>query len=225
MANYRKKITKKSEKLLIKSFIKLLKQSISEKSKLNNRFSLVLTGGSSPINLYKGLSQSNINWANVDFFIGDERFVSSKSDFSNFKLVNNNLLKKIHVNKKQIYLINANKKKISQSTQDYKNKIIKYFKDKEINFDLTLLGMGNDGHIASLFSRDKKIFSAELVRSIKRIDFNRITIGLNVINKSKKIVLWLPNKKKFNYFNSLKTKTIKPVKLLKKNKLYLFNCN
>ena len=43
------------------------------------RLSFVLTGGSSPINLYKNLSKTNLNWKNIDFFWGDERYVSNKS--------------------------------------------------------------------------------------------------------------------------------------------------
>ena len=225
MANYKKKITKKTEKVLIKSFINFLNDLVVKKSKSNDRFSLVLTGGSSPVNLYKSLSKSNINWKKVDFFISDERFVSNKSNFSNFKLVNNNLLKMIKINKNQIYLIDTYKKTIVQSTQDYRNKINKYFKKRVKSFDLTLLGMGDDGHVASLFPGDKNILNSKLVRNIRGVDFNRITMGINLINKSKKIFLWLPNKNKIRSFNNFKSKKKRPVELLRKNKLYLFNCN
>ena len=76
MAKFKKKITKNSEKLLIKAFIKEFKHIVLQKKKLNKRLSFVLAGGSSPLNLYKQLSKIKINWSLIDLFWGDERFVS-----------------------------------------------------------------------------------------------------------------------------------------------------
>ena len=56
--------------------------------------SFVLTGGSSPVNLYKKLAKSQIDWSNVDLFWGDERFVSKDSKYSNYKLAYDLLIKK-----------------------------------------------------------------------------------------------------------------------------------
>ena len=61
-------IRKSKEKLLIESFIKDFKKVAKRKESLKKRFSFVLTGGNSPINLYKKLSKEKINWKNVDFF-------------------------------------------------------------------------------------------------------------------------------------------------------------
>jgi len=79
-------IKKKNEKSLIREFIQILKREINKKRKSKKRLSFVLTGGSSPINLYKKLAKSKINWSNIDLFWGDERFVSNKSKNSNFKI-------------------------------------------------------------------------------------------------------------------------------------------
>jgi len=64
-------INKKSEKSLINQFISDLKKDFLRKKKLNKRFSLVLTGGQSPINLYRKLAKINIDWGNIDLFWGD----------------------------------------------------------------------------------------------------------------------------------------------------------
>ena len=68
-------IRKKREKLLIESFIRDFKKAAKSKERRKERLSFVLTGGSSPINLYKKLSKADVNWKNIDFFWGDERYV------------------------------------------------------------------------------------------------------------------------------------------------------
>mgnify|MGYP001478365909 FL=1 len=70
MAKFKKIIKKNSEKLLIETFIKLFIKLASKKEKLKKRFSFVLTGRESPINLYKELSKADVNWKNIDFFLG-----------------------------------------------------------------------------------------------------------------------------------------------------------
>ena len=158
--------------------------------------SFVLTGGSSPINLYKELSKTNLNWKNIDFFWGDERYVSKKSIHSNFYLANETLLKFIKIKKKQIFSVNTVKSSAKKSSLDYSNKIKTYFGKNRISFDIVLLGMGNDGHIASIFPNDLQKKSNKITRSVLRNDFERITINLKKINNSKFIFLWLNTKKK-----------------------------
>ena len=75
-----KYIREKNENSLINDFIKIFNKEILKKKKRKKRLSFVLTGGASPKNLYKRLSQANIDWSNVDLFWGDERFVSNKSN-------------------------------------------------------------------------------------------------------------------------------------------------
>ena len=81
-----------------------------KKKKNKKRLSFVLTGGTSPKKLYSKLAGSNIDWSVVDFFWGDERFVSRRSKDSNFKLANYLLIKKIKKSKKNIFSINMKDK-------------------------------------------------------------------------------------------------------------------
>ena len=220
------KIEKKlNEITLINTFIDQLKKDISISKKKNERFSFVLTGGKSPIKLYKKLAKSKIDWSSVDLFWGDERHVSNKSKNSNYKLAYDTFIKKIKIKKSNLYKIDTNNN-LNNSAQKYKRKIINYFRNNKNFFDCVLLGMGEDGHIASIFPNSKLIKEKFVVKAVKRKDFNRITLSLNVINKSKKIILWLNSKFKSKIFDKYKRlgKHL-PVNNLNRKKIIVFKTN
>lgn len=220
------KIEKKlNEITLINTFIDQLKKDISISKKKNERFSFVLTGGKSPIKLYKKLAKSKIDWSSVDLFWGDERHVSNKSKNSNYKLAYDTFIKKIKIKKSNLYKIDTNNN-LNNSAQKYKRKIINYFRNNKNFFDCVLLGMGEDGHIASIFPNSKLIKEKFVVKAVKRKDFNRITLSLNIINKSKKIILWLNSKFKSKIFDKYKRlgKHL-PVNNLNRKKIIVFKTN
>ena len=198
-----KTIKKSTEKSLINQFILNFERDTLQKKNKNKRFSFVLTGGKSPLNLYKKLAKSQVDWQNIDLFWGDERYVSQKNKNSNYKLAYDNLIKKIKINKNSVFRINTN--------------------NKVISFDYFLLGMGEDGHIASIFPNSKEIKKKFIVKPVFRKDFIRITLSLNVINNSMKIILWLNNKLKTTKYKQLKLlgKEI-PVNNLDKRKTFVF---
>ena len=218
-------INKKSEKSLISLFINNLKKDYLKKKKQNKRLSFVLTGGESPRKLYRKLSKINIDWNNIDLFWGDERYVSPLSKNSNYKLAVNELIKKIKIDKKNIFPIKT-QKSISKCSLDYSATIRRYFKNKKINFDYCLLGMGEDGHIASLFPYSKNLKKKFITQPVIRKDFKRITLGLNVINNSKKILLWLNNKSISRIYLKIKKKGKKiPVNNLNKKNTIIYKIN
>ena len=218
-----KTIKKSTENSLINHFIYILKKKALRKKERNQRLSLVLTGGKSPINLYKQLAINKIDWTNIDLFWGDERFVSKKSKNSNYKLAYDTFIKKINISKNNIFSVNTNIKNISKCSQNYSNLIKKYFKNKKICFDIFLLGMGKDGHVASIFPNSNELSEKFITHTVIRKDFKRITLSLNLINNSKNIIVWLNNKNKIKKFNKLRFKGNNiPINNLKKNKTLLF---
>jgi 6-phosphogluconolactonase len=218
-------IKKKTEKLLINEFISVFKNEILKKKKNKKKLNFVLTGGSSPKNLYKTLAKSNLDWKDVNFFWGDERFVPQNSKHSNYKLANDLLLKKIKIKKNNIFPIKTKEKTIYLSSKNYSKKLNKFFR-KKIKFDVFLLGMGDDGHVASIFPGSNELNQKFICKPIFRKDFQRITIGLNVINKSKRIFLWLNNKSKTKIFKKLSKIGKKiPINKLNKSKTTIFLIN
>jgi len=221
-----KTIIKNTEKSLINQFIVTLKKDVLKKKKKNKRFSLVLTGGKSPIKLYRKLAKYKIDWSNIDLFWGDERFVSPKSKDSNYKLAYNTFIKRVKINKKNLFPVNTKLTNALKSSENYSSLIKSYFKNKIISFDYLLLGMGNDGHIASIFPNSIKLKKKFIAEPIYRKDFTRITLSLNIINDSKQIILWLNDKFKSRKFNKLKLKGTKiPVNMLNKKKTVIYKIN
>ena len=226
MAKFTKKIVENSENFLIKKFINQFKRKIKNKGR--ERFSFVLTGGKSPIKLYKNLAkEKNIPWRNIDFFFGDERCVNKNSKDSNINMCKKNLLKKIPILSSQIYEINIKDTKLKNIAREYEKKIKKYFNGKKICFDLTLLGVGNDGHIASLFKNNINRINKKNVDFVIRKDFKRITLTIKCINNSKNIFLWAPGQSKKEIIkNIIKDKTLAyPVSYLKSKNNFLFHSN
>ena len=226
MAKFSKIITENNENLLINKFIEKFKAQVSKKLKLSKRFSFVLAGGKSPIKLYQKLSKTKqIKWSKIDFFIGDERYVKENSKNSNIKLCKKYLLNKLKITKKQIFKIPTESKSLKKDTLKYEKKIRKYFFKKKISFDLILLGVGNDGHIASLFKKNINLKNTKIVDYVKKENLPRITLTINSINKSKYIFLWAPNREKFYIVKKILTdKNLKyPASYLRKKNTFLFN--
>ncbi len=223
MAKFAKIIHENNENLLIKKFIEHFKHQASKIRK--KRLTFVLTGGDTPIKLYNKLSkEKTIPWNKIDFFLSDERYVSEKSKFSNINICKKNLLDKINISEKQIYKISTNNKSVKKDTKIYEKKIKKYFNNKKAIFDLSLIGMGQDGHIAGLFKENVLINSKSNVGYVKKMDFTRIGLSLKCINDSKMIFLWAPKKKQTKIVKKvLQDKKFKyPASFLRERNSFLF---
>ena len=115
------------------------------------RFSLVLSGGSTPAPVYTELAnQPGIDWQNTYIFWGDERCVPPDHAESNYKSAYQTLISKINIPEENIFRMQGELPP-PEAAKKYGQIIDTFFKGSEKNFDLVLLGLGEDGHIASLF--------------------------------------------------------------------------
>jgi len=128
-------------KALAQEILNIAKKSIFEK----DCFSIVLTGGQSILNLYKILSKADSNWEKWHIYIGDERFLPAGHKDRNDQIINEIWLDNSPIPKKNIHFIQA-ELGLLESRVEYENTLKKIDK-----FDIVLLSMGEDGHIASLF--------------------------------------------------------------------------
>lgn len=119
-------------------------------------FSIVLSGGATPRELYQLLAtepyKSRLNWEKTIVFWGDERCVPPDDDESCYKMARQLLLDHVPVQQENIHRIRGEARP-DEASAEYETLLRDYFKSDLPRFDLILLGIGDDGHTASLFPR------------------------------------------------------------------------
>ncbi|MBI5605038.1 MAG: 6-phosphogluconolactonase [Deltaproteobacteria bacterium] len=166
-------------------------------------FSLVLSGGSTPRLLYELLSQppfvQEMPWPHIHFFWGDERCVPPDHPESNYGLASRSLLSRIPVPEKNIHRIPVEKGPGPWAAREYEKEILEFFNSRwsdtmgAPSFDLVLLGLGKDGHTASLFPGDPALkeeehLTAYVPKPGPAPEFPRITLTLPLINQAEEVL-------------------------------------
>lgn len=140
----------KSSEILTKQLIKAINLKVGQNS--GSRFSLAISGGSSPLNLFRlwsGKYLNKINWSSLDLFWVDERCVSPDNPESNYGTAKKNLLDKIPLQKDHIYRIKGeNDPSVEANRYD---EFVKSYFGNIPGFDMVILGIGGDGHTSSIF--------------------------------------------------------------------------
>ena len=156
------------------------------------RFTCALAGGKSPEKLYQALGKYKKEkiWDKVHVFSTDERFVPANHDYNNFSMIRRNLLSAVPIPAKNCHPMPVDAKSAQVAAQQYESELKKFFnlKTGELpRFDLVLLGIGEDGHTASLFpnvaqwKENKKLV---ISFSHPKIDYERLSLTLAVLNNS-----------------------------------------
>lgn len=172
-------------------FVELAQQAIQERG----IFSVALSGGSTPKKLYELLAQepyrSQIEWAKVHFFFGDERNVPPEHQDSNFRMTNEAMFSKIaELPPENIHRVPA-EQPAADAANVYERDLRDFFQNELPRFDLVLLGLGTDGHTASLFPDSPAL--EENVRWfvenwVEKFGAYRLTLTFPVINNARFIL-------------------------------------
>lgn len=160
------------------------------------RFTVALSGGSTPKSLYGLLASSypDFPWARTFLFFGDERHVPPTDPESNYRMVNESLISKVAIPAQNVYRVKAENADAKAAAQDYEARIVRFFGLKPgafPQFDLILLGLGPDGHTASLFpdseglKEQSKLVIANWVEKFKT---DRISFTFPVLNHGAEVV-------------------------------------
>ena len=154
----------------------------------SGRFTIALSGGSSPKRLYELLASSSyrdrIEWKKVFFFFGDERYVPLDHANSNFLMVKNSLFVPLKISDEQIFAVNTSLS-AAEAASDYEQRLRGHFQGNECRFDLILLGLGDNSHTASLFPHTSVLHEKQaLVKEIyvQEVSMYRITFTAPLIN-------------------------------------------
>lgn len=157
------------------------------------RFSVALSGGSSPKKLYELLASTShadrLDWTKAYFFFGDERNVPQDHADSNYLMAKKALFAPLMIDADNIYAVDTSLTP-NEAAQKYAEQIAEFFNDEEMSFDLVLLGLGDDTHTASLFPHTAAL--GDVTPSVKanylpEKDIYRITFNAPLINEAKNI--------------------------------------
>lgn len=209
-------------------FVKIVCETIKEKAnkhiKEKGRFTFVLSGGLTPKIIFDELASNykdSIEWSKVYFFWLDERCVEPNHKDSNYKLAYDHLISRLQ----SLGKVERIKGEINQSlaVKEYKERLLNFFEFNKVKFDFVLLGMGIDGHVASLFPNSAEIKKVkDLVLATKKTydGYKRITLGLNLINMITFKMLLVRGKEKLRVLN-LKDESLPINKISNKQVVYL----
>jgi len=139
---------------------------------------LALAGGSTPRVLYEQMADCNLPWPDMEIFFTDERCVPADDQDSNFRMANEALLSKVAVN---VHRMPGER----CDADDYETEMRGVFGATPA-FDLVLLGLGADGHTASLFPGDTALEEDQhWVVAVRRPDHERLTLTLAVLSSAR----------------------------------------
>ena len=162
-------------------------------------FHVALTGGATPQPLYRLLSspqmREKIDWSCVHIYIGDERYVAHDHPDSNFGMAKECLLNHVAIPDENLFPIPTHYEHASQAAEEYAEQlhsIIPTEGGQVPIFDLIMLGMGNDGHTASLFpttdilQEDSKTVAAVYV---DKLDSWRVSMTYPTLNQARQLMV------------------------------------
>lgn len=173
------------------TFVELAGKSIAKK----DRFAVALSGGSSPKAIFSLLAtgeySQQVEWNKVYFFWVDERWVPLEDEKSNAKMTFETLLHRVPVNGDQIFPMYKEGTEPEDYAKEYEKQIRNVLGEEGV-FDFILLGMGDDGHTASLFPGEKVLDEKEKwvdAYYLKPQGMFRITLTAPIINKAEHILV------------------------------------
>ena len=180
-----------NKEAVAKAFAQKLQEIINNNSRVN----IALSGGSTPKAIFDYMSveyKDSIDWNNVHFFWGDERCVPADHDESNYKMTHDHLFSKIGFPIDNVHRI------VGENTPD--NEAVSYAQEIETlvetksdqvpSFDLIILGMGDDGHTASIFPHEINLWDDESLCTVANHPVSgqkRVSFTGKLINAAKEV--------------------------------------
>ena len=184
--------------------------------------SVALSGGSTPRAFHHTLSgpefQERVQWSDIYFFWGDERCVPLHHSDSNYKMAKESLLSKVPVPEKNIFPIHTENHAPREAAIAYENTLRSFFATEEQfpRFDLIFLGLGEDGHTASLFPhssalQERNRWSTE--NYVEKLKSHRITLTVPVLNNAANVLFLVSGASKTNALREVLRGSFEPHRL------------
>lgn len=213
------------EKKIAEEIVNISKKSIEQ----SGQFNMAVSGGSSPLGVYRLLAtefRECMDWKNVSIFWVDDRYVPFDAPESNFgqfiKMFDERVLSQV-----KLFPMYQDKMDYKSAASFYESKIMAHFKSSIPKFDLVILGVGTDGHTASLFPNAPILSEiTRLVKDVEAPDYapikERVSFTYSLINDAKLIITLLTGEAKKDVFASFQnSKHQYPIEFIKKEKMIL----
>src|ERR1041385_1447026 len=161
------------------------------------RFTIALAGGSTPRGLHQELTtdfRSQLDWPNAFFFFGDERHVPPTDQESNYRMAKETLFLQLDISPDHVFRIPAEIPDAGEAAQAYQHTLREFFQVTTSSFphlDLVLLGMGLDGHTASLFPGTTALEERHhwvVANWVERFSVFRITFTYPLLNNAENVL-------------------------------------
>ena len=173
-------------------------------------FSVALSGGSTPKALYELLAtdetiRARIPWPKVHFFFVDQRHVPPDHKESNFRMANEAMFQRLGTERLRIHRILGELNTASEAAEQYQADLGEFFEPRGLlteglpRFDLILLGMGPDGHTASLFPDSSALLETTrlvVANWVAKFKTDRITMTFPVLNSAAEVILFVAGTEK-----------------------------
>jgi 6-phosphogluconolactonase len=180
-------------------FIELAREAITERG----RFTVALAGGSTPQRAYDLLASASyrqqLDWSKAHIFFGDERSVPPDDAESNYRMANEALLSHVDLPAENIHRMNGVGDVVANARL-YEDEMRTFFNDAAWpRFDLVLLGMGDDGHTASLFPGAQALHEEQAWVAgvwVEKLSAYRITLTAPAINHAAHIIFLVTGENK-----------------------------
>ena len=171
----------------------------------SGRFTVALSGGSTPRKMLSILAEEpfldTVPWGSIYFFWGDERAVPPSHPDSNYLMAHDALLSKVPVPSENIFRVPAELAEPERAAKEYSETLVHFFLtggsgaataplSNVPRFDLVLLGMGPDGHTASLFPHTSALDNDEdiaVANYVEKLKAHRITLTARTINNARNV--------------------------------------
>ena len=157
-----------------------------------------LCGGSTPAPVYEALAEASLDWDNIEVTFGDERCVAPDHEDSNFRMANGSLLDKVPLNKSNILRMRGELDP-NDAASEYEDSLRKRSGAEIYMHDLILLGMGEDGHTASLFPGTAALNEGEkwvVSNHVPQKGETRITLTYPIINAARNVLFLVRGEEK-----------------------------
>lgn len=182
-----------SKQALIEKTLALILDSAQSAIDQRDRFTIALAGGSTPKPLYEQLAQADQAWEKWHIFWGDERFVSADHPDSNERMAREAWLNRISIPPENIHALSTGFESAAAAAE-HNETVLKQFwnlaSDQWPSLDFALLGMGDDGHTASLFpGTDALQVCDRWVTVGHKGDSQRLTLTIPILNQARTIAM------------------------------------